>query len=557
MLCVPVNTSSSNLRWRARLAVVLPALLALVLMLPRIVRADFGLLDDPASLAVAERVSQGTWGLGDDVTFGRFRPLYWFLFSSIDSVAGKAPAAHFLVNALLFATLAGLLPFLVQRLTGSSRAAFATGIAFVLGGPVVESVYTLSKPELLQSLLLVACVTVAVLFPTRIRWAGWVCLGLCVLLGLLACLTKETGALLLPISILLFIRTRVWRPQQGSDPELGATASKRLVVSAAVALALALLAAGVAAPDLFRPAGPSTGFDIQPEVLLANFRAWGDWLARDYLYIVPLGLAWLLGAVWSRRAKGFCILVDCAIWSGVWLLAYLPYRFTPEYYLLPLSLGVSIAVGVLVRDTHEALVGAGTIRKVVSVGLLVIGAVLFLLTLPTNASNAGVQLSVDDANADMIDMVSQKLPHGAMVLVNIQEMNEYVWQMGPMLSMVGDRPDLLVVQYTSPLSGDLRTRSDLFVVSPIIENQPYPTVRLGVHEHNARAWEASLNADLGAQLMLLGEVRSSTPLLMVDSLRLFCVALPHVRYCQVPNAPFDTRRFAAGWRLYAVTPAQG
>lgn len=42
---------------------------------------------------------------------------------------------------------------------------------------------------------------------------------------------------------------------------------------------------------------------------------------------------------------------------------------------------------------------------------------------------------------------------------------------------------------------------------------------------------------------------------MMDAPRLICLAVPEIGYCQVPHTPFDTRRFAQGWRVYAVTPA--
>jgi hypothetical protein len=550
-----MRASSSDSRWRTRLGVALPALLALALMVPRIVRADFGLFDDPTSLQVANQISQGQWGLGSDVGFGRFRPMFWLQFAACYLVAGKSPSLYFIGNAVILALTALLLALLAQRLTRSSLAALLSGMAYVLGGPVVENAYTLSKPELLQTLFLVAAVLAAT-WGSRSRWHEALTLGLGTILALLACGTKETAGLLLPISMILWVRAWIWRAGSRTDQASQLSARGRLVSAAGMAVVLAVLVARSTTPGLFAAAGPRANFGLDPRVLIGNARAWGDWLARDYLYVVPLGLAWLLGAAWSHRARDFRILLDCAVWSGMWLLVYLPYRFTPEYYLLPLSVGVSLAVGVLVHGVQETLADASMARRAIAAMLLGAGSALFLLTLPTNASNAGVQLSVDNANADMIDMVSEKLPDRATVLVNIQEMNEYVWAIGPMLSMMGDRADLVVDQYTFPLSEDLQARPDLFVVSPIIENQPYPTVRLGVHEHNARAWEASLDADLGSRLVLLGEVRSSTPLLMVDSLRLFCVALPRAAYCQVPNAPFETRRFAAGWRLYAVRPAQ-
>ncbi len=39
---------------------------------------------------------------------------------------------------------------------------------------------------------------------------------------------------------------------------------------------------------------------------------------------------------------------------GAWFALYLPYRFTPEYYLLPFSLGAAVLTGLLVPQVVDA-----------------------------------------------------------------------------------------------------------------------------------------------------------------------------------------------------------
>jgi len=555
-----VPTSPLGPRWRSWIAIGTPMVVALLVMVPRLARAHFGLFDDPASLTVADQIASGGWGLGEDVTFGRFRPVYWLYFAAVDRLAGGSPQVHFAANALLLAAAAGLLAYLARRVTESNLAGWAAGMAFVLGGPVVESAFTLSKPELLQSLLILAWLWAAGAIREANRAINFASLMQGALFAALACTLKETGVLMLPAGLLLLLRSLVLKSPERMAQAREPAVRWRAVVSAGLGAAVALILAASATRDLFAAAGPQTGFE--PEFLLLGVRAWGDWLLRDYVYLLPLALAWLLLAAWrSYGRSGLRLLIDCCLWALVWLAPYLSYRFTPEYYLLPLSLGVSLAVGVLIRDSRAAAPLAAPARRAAGILLLAAGGLLFLLTLPTHASNAAIQLAVDEANSGMTELVSEVLPAGATLVVNLQETEaarkEYFWQLAPMLTQVNHRADIRVEGYISGSPPDLPESAALYIVSPIVENQPYPSVRLGVYEHTARAWEEGLRHDLGERLVLLGEVRSTAQLRMIDSLRLFCLVLPRVDYCQVPNAPFDTRRFAAGWRLYGVQPPEG
>ena len=40
----------------------------------------------------------------------------------------------------------------------------------------------------------------------------------------------------------------------------------------------------------------------------------------------------------------------------------------------------------------------------------------------------------------------------------------------------------------------------------------------------------------------------------IDAARLFCPAVPQLRYCAVPNTPFDRRRPEYGWEIYVIPP---
>ncbi|HET7011628.1 MAG TPA: hypothetical protein VFI11_12705, partial [Anaerolineales bacterium] len=56
-----VSLSKPALSWVSWLALGVPALVAVVLMAPRILHAQFGLFDDAAYLSVSRSIEAGAW----------------------------------------------------------------------------------------------------------------------------------------------------------------------------------------------------------------------------------------------------------------------------------------------------------------------------------------------------------------------------------------------------------------------------------------------------------------------------------------------------------------
>lgn len=547
----PVRFSS----WPVRLALGLPVLIAIALMAPRILDAHFGLFDDPTSISVAQQTWAGQWDLRQDAGFGRFRPVYWLAFSLIYRLAGKQAAWYFVGNLILLAGTAWLLSGIVLRLTHRPLAAGVAGIAFALGGPVIEAAYTLSKPELLQCFFLTASGAALVLSspaPSRRARAGRVLLGS--LFILLAALTKETTGLVLAIALAWLVipwltaRLRVPRSAARLHPLLLAD----FLLAAGLGIACFVLGVFALSPTTTSGAGPQANFTFTRAVMAMNARIWLVWLLRDWLYLLPLLVAAACFMATGRRLGQSTLVLGCLVWMGAWLALYLPYRFTPEYYLLPFSLGSAALSGVLALMVVDAARGTRRAERIVATGSAGLAVALFALTIPNNLSNAGIQLSVDNANAAMLQFVADTAPQGGLVLVNIRNNFEYLLTLEPMLHLVYDRPDLAVTPYVDTDGHALAEVCEGLVLSPLIENVPFPSVRLGIPELASREWEASLQQELGGRLKLLREVRYSLDLLTIDASRLPCLVKPGMRYCGMPHTPFDTRRFAEGWRIYSV-----
>jgi hypothetical protein len=232
---------------------------------------------------------------------------------------------------------------------------------------------------------------------------------------------------------------------------------------------------------------------------------------------------------------------------AAWVALYVPWRFQVEYYLLPFALGGAVLAALAVAEALRLSAGSGRALRILSVIGLVISGFLFATTIANNASNAGIQLAVDSANEEALTYVADRLPAGATLLINIQSPNEYVQEIGVSLANRG-RSDVKLGIF-DPEEG---AATGAYILSPIVENQPFPSVRLGVFEQQARQWEKTLQQALAGQLDRRYEARATVRLLGVDALRLFCPAARAIAYCQAPHTPFDTRRFADGWMIYRV-----
>jgi hypothetical protein len=528
-------------------------LVAVVLMAPRITHSEFGLFDDANSISVAQQTWSGEWDWRQDLgQYGRFRPVYWLAFSIIYRWAEVQPTWYFLGNLLLLSLTALMLSGALLRLTGRPLAAGVAGLAFVLGGPVIEATYTLSKPELWQCFLMVGAGATIVLVPrsgsellriTRMAVAS--------LLVLLAALTKETTGLLLIITPAWLAMAWLWDRGHREKPSTHEQV-RDFMVACGLGIATYAAMAVASSPSIISAAGPRANFGLTWTTITAHANIWLDFIVRAWLYLLPLLAAAAISFVATRRLGWAPLMLGALIWMAFWLVLYLPYRFTPEYYLLPFSLGASVLAALLAVQVAEsirtqswvgwALVGAGTTAS----------AGLFLLTIPNNVSNAAIQLAVDKANADMLRFVAKEAPLGARVLVNIRLDSEYLWQVGPMLRTVYGRPDLDVQPYPADDGDAWDDDRPTFIVSPFAENVPYPSVRMGIPEAESRQWESALKEELGSRLVLQRQSRSHARLFIVDAPRLVCLAWREMDYCQRRNAPFDTRRFAAGWRIYAL-----
>lgn len=281
---------------------------------------------DPMPLSVFEHLR---WGAGG-------RVLSSLTFLGGRALSGVEPWGHHVVSIALHLLNAALLYALVRRVVMAWAAVFVVGV-FLLHPVQVESVaYLSARPDLVST----CCVLLALLSLER-RWylAAW---GACVA----AVLSKETAI----AAFLLVPLWALWRGQRSWT--LAAWAG-------AVALPVAIVARWFP-PSLDVSGAARTVIDalglsslwIVP-MPLAIDHDWQPWR------IVAMALVVLIGGWHSRvvRAMTVWVVVGVAPRFGVPLLEGLH-----EHHLYPLSIGLSLGVGLLLFGKERYGVRVSGIR---------------------------------------------------------------------------------------------------------------------------------------------------------------------------------------------------
>jgi hypothetical protein len=540
-------TSRARLAWLAQYS---PVLIAILIMLPRLLSAQFELFDDGRSLEYAGKISRGVWYTGPDSFEGRFRPVHWLWFTLSYLVGGKNPFWFYLANTLALVVIVAGLILLVRALgSGRLQASFA-GLAFALAGPVIESFYTL-KGEVIQLALIV--LSLLSLLPyararTRGQKAGLLALVTAVLM--LAYLAKETTLVLLPVSAVWYLLARFWRGFE--DRPAGRAARGLYLVANLICAPIFFLLRALAAPAGVNQGSYSGGYTFQPAQFAISALRWAGWLVRDFTWLVPLLLVAILLLVLRRKLTSSVLLLDSLVWMGAWLCVYLPWNFMAEYYMLPFALGLAVLGAGLAVETI-ALVRQGGWQRWLSPVCLGSGILLLAGNLLSNLTNARVQLAVDSADTAMLDYLIHEAEPGSTILVNIQDPNEYFYEMQMQLGQTWGRPDLTLEPFDPGLALPAGT-TIAYIVSPYVVNQPLLTVRMGIIEDTQNMWndglQEFLQADPGWQVV--AEPESSFRLSDVNYPRLFCPLVKTRAFCATPAPFIDTRQFTYGWQIYRL-----
>lgn len=545
-----LNEIRTQPKWKWA-ALLLPVVLSFAIMMPRLISPQFGLFDDPNSLTIWKQISQGEWNWLSEVGRGRFRPFFWLFFALIYRIAGENPFWFFMGNSLLFAFTTGSISYLVLRKTGKYSIAAAAGAFFALSGPIAESYYTLSKGEPLQlATILLSLVLIVKYHSARTRLGKIGLVVACTLATFLAMVSKETSLAMLPIAlgwmVLGWLRARF-----GTKP-VELPTRYAYVLSVAISSALWVGIRMLYSQGSVFGWGYTSRYLISVDRMMATARDWEEWLNRDYLFILPLMIIPLLSLLRRKRFEQFDLALDSGVWIVGWIAVFLPWAWTVEYFLLPFSVGMSVFAAILLFVTLKAAQTGGRILRIAAGASLIAGLSFFLLALPGFFTNARLQLTVDKANKEFLTFLAEHTEPNSLALINIQNPNQYVGDIEVYLTEVQGRSDLrfdhVKVQEVDPL---LNPDGFIYIASPILENQFYPSVRMGVQEHTSKQWNRSLEEHYSDELELVYESTHELNLFIVD-IRLTCLFLRDNPYCKAENVPIDRRVLSYGWMVERI-----
>src|ERR1017187_81979 len=411
-----------TLPWLAEFLMFSPSLLAVLIMLPRLFQPNFGLLDDGQTLRAASKID-GNWtaALHMSGDTGRFVPMYWIYYYGVFKIAGASPLGFFATQCILLTTtIAGLIYF--ARLGGATRLqAGAAGLFFAASGPVIESFYTLSKPEPVQVFFLLASLILMehCARQTNVRRQMLLALGIVGSL-VLANTMKETSLMMIPISVALLGAALV---RKHFRPETSAPRPAVVFVLACGAAGAAFLLLRMHFAILPISSGSYTKAYSFAHLGESAWRLVG-WVIRDFPQLLPLGV-FVCCSLARRKPFPGGLLFLSVIWMCFWIGVYLPWQASLEYHLLPFALGAAIFAGLAFGEC------AATIRqpdqRALKTGAVICLAVTVWLTQFTvvnNITNARLQLAVDRVNSKLVNFLG-KLPVGSHVLINLPEPNEY------------------------------------------------------------------------------------------------------------------------------------
>ncbi len=524
-----------------------PVLICVLIMLPRLFSAQFGLLDDGNTISVSQSIQAGTWHPGWENNSGRFRPTYWLYYAMIYTLVGNNPVGFFLSHTVLLSATTALLICLVLIAGRSGLQAWLTGVLFAISGPVIENFYTLSKDEPIQVFCMVAGLLFIVLFgrTTSIWKKVLYFLGALIVIQI-AWLAKETTLALVPISVgWLLIGWGIRKFHLGeAKVSLYLVAMAAIFITGLIFFLLRSYYIHVGITEM----GYSSQYSLQIKAMLATGLSYVRWLIRDFLYMVPL-VVWLgYYIIRKRRLDKLSWYLDMVIWMVAWFIIFLPWIYVQEYYLYPLTVGSVVFAGLAMSQLINSLRDSSKSDTAIAEVCLVVSSLLFGILFLNNITAARIQLTVDSANKEVVDFLAKNTPVNGQVLVNLYPRSEYIPEIKFHLVKLYQRSDINVSLF---VPDKLVKASQSIIVSPDIDNQPLLTVRLGFPELDSDHRNKSLQGYLGAAGTPVLIIERKFWMFNVDLPQLFCPFFKSHQYCSQGTNVIDHRELIYRWLIYS------
>ncbi len=362
-------------------------------------------------------------------------------------------------------------------------------------------------------------------------------------------LSKEIAIVILPIALLWYLTALICE-RRSAGRERTNMAAAYLLASLGSVIGYTFLRVSYL-PSGWQLQGYSGNYTLTLEQIKASVIRWTGWLIRDYLYLLPLLIGAAITWITNRERSGLVWLLSSAIWTGGFIVIFLPWYYMVEYFILPAALGLSAMIGVCAAALIGALRTGPLWRRSISGFTLGLSFLLLTPSLLAGISNARIQLAVDAVNTRMLHELVASAPPNATVIVNIQDPNEYVEEIALHLEAYHARPDLGVEAFAFP---ETLPRGTYYILEPKIKGQPRLTVRMGVYQPTQETWNQSLQTYFASHpgWQEIGYFRQGFTRFNLHLLYLFCPFVQTRSFCAQPSPVFDRAFFEYGWTIYRL-----
>ena len=403
---------------RQQLILLIPFIVVTLVMLPRLISPQFGLLDDARMLTQTEIISQGDFSMSHDIQAGRFRPIHWLYYTLIYALAGQHPLWYFLGNLILFFILLYELIVILRKMAFADWQILLASLIFIFSMPVIENYYTLGKGEPLQLVFILLSLLIFDTFrTTKKKSLQWIYFSLSLLGSLLAIMVKETAIIMAPIAGLWVIYTFVKQKTFSKEERR----SYLLYLIALIGSVLLYFIIRTMGGGTELTSGTYTQqYSFTFASLVEKILRWMTLFGFYFHFLFPLGIAFIILLLKKGRlnAKTNFALFRWLGWILGWVIVLLPWQYAEAYYLLPFSLGISVVIGLLSPSLFKAIQTSKTSLKWILVALASLGSILLISVLPNYYTNARIQLAFDKANQEMLTFAKENIPENGNTFIN-------------------------------------------------------------------------------------------------------------------------------------------
>lgn len=537
---------------KKRIIIIIPLLVAVLIMVPRLLSPQFGVMDDGLIYVEVQKILQGDFSMDYDIQAGRFRPLYWLYFTLIYLIAGPNPLWFFIGHLLILLILLIEIRALMKYLHAQDWQILLSSLVFLFSIPIIENFYTLSKGDPLSLVFILASLLCfEKIKGTDQKTARWIFALLAFLNGLFAIWAKETAYIMAPISGSWAAYTFLQRKKFSRRKR---QAYWIYFASMAASMAAFFLLRSVLGAPSVTGGSFTVRYSFTLSSLLERIPRWVTLYASYYHYLVPFVVMAAIILLLKRDIDPEQKLhfFQWGLWLLAWVGALLPWEYARAYYLLAFSLGASILIGlfaghlkVMLNHPHQAL-------RWVMITLTTFTIVLFLASLTHYRTHARVQLIFDRTNHQMLEITREITPNNGAVFVSLETKKEYVEGIEYFLV---DFYGMSAIDYTH-ISVETLERlhwySDGIVLMPYVANLPRLAVRAGIDEEFTMLWNEIVLRNKGDRLTPITQVREEFRIINLNLPVIFCPLVGNKGFCENHDPFFDTRVFSYGWDIYTI-----